>query len=700
MKKTTPVIHMNKRNILLSAIYFILIINNAHAWDVSVIFDNAREGPIRPFTPIHGTTGTTYYADFDTTDTFGPDDNTNDGRYVELCSTGCGTECVWANNCRTFLSGTCNAGTCSNNPYDNCVCFDMTTCYRPNGWFVQRTKVTNNKYIYKINGKAHADCMFANHGFVSGTSILNPAGSFQITSIDYCSANNDNKGQPHYCTINMAIGTISWAGGSTCNGCCCCEDSGGLNIKMTVEKIADTNPPTLVSFTDPGNVWTDNCDISTSWSCSDSESGMSTTTPYKLYIYNSGSWHAQGWGTHTTYTHTATEFDNIVFGLECRDNEGNIGGPWYTTQYTKCDTTKPSSTIRINNNAPATKTTDVTITLSYTDIGSGINNCRYRNNDSIWTIAQPCTPSKTWTLETGDGLKTVYYEVKDIAGNTNLSSDTILLDTTPPHIQVNVNPKIVASSQYATFTANCNDAGGSGCSTTNITIPSLNEQCEITGGSGTCQIKMPECVYDTYTYYVNTTDNLGNINDSVLDSFEVKKADGCECILSDECISISCLDYTMCGALVPPEVDFSTNIGLTIALGQTEAIPIILKNPAGFEDTIKLDIYTDPPLMQQTSYFEGEKYSKRTTKIVRLKANTEEYILLHVFGGKTGTYHLMINAQSLSTTLQVYNRTTVKVVLKDNQDIHSNTPELSFISMVIVFIIAYISYNTKHTSIN
>jgi hypothetical protein len=96
----------------------------------------------------------------------------------------------------------------------------------------------------------------------------------------------------------------------------------------------------------------------------------------------------------------------------------------------KRDTTPPVGSIIINNGDEYTSSTSVTLTLTAEDPESGVDEVRYSNTgiwDSPW---EKFSATKSWTLMSGDGVKTVYYQIKN---NDNLLSitysDTIILDT-------------------------------------------------------------------------------------------------------------------------------------------------------------------------------------------------------------------------------------------------------------------------------
>lgn len=104
------------------------------------------------------------------------------------------------------------------------------------------------------------------------------------------------------------------------------------------------------------------------------------------------------------------------------------------------DTTPPTGSIKINSDAAYSSTTAVTLTLSAQDAGSGMGTgaqMQFSSNNSTWTAAESYAGSKSWTLNSGDGTKTVYVKFKDAAGNWSAAySDSIILDSTKPVITI------------------------------------------------------------------------------------------------------------------------------------------------------------------------------------------------------------------------------------------------------------------------
>lgn len=97
------------------------------------------------------------------------------------------------------------------------------------------------------------------------------------------------------------------------------------------------------------------------------------------------------------------------------------------------DTFPPTGSIIINGGAEATKSTSVALMLTASDDSGGTIQMCISNTTSC-TSWSAFAATKSWTLSTGNGTKTVYVRFKDQWGNVNATpySDTIILDTTVP----------------------------------------------------------------------------------------------------------------------------------------------------------------------------------------------------------------------------------------------------------------------------
>jgi parallel beta-helix repeat protein len=113
------------------------------------------------------------------------------------------------------------------------------------------------------------------------------------------------------------------------------------------------------------------------------------------------------------------------------DTFGNMGAS--DTRHFTVDTVAPTGSIVINNGDASTTSTSVTLTLTSTDATSGVNQVRYSNDGPTWSSWESASSTKAWTLTSGDGTKTVYYQIRDNAGLLSSTySDTISLQSPSP----------------------------------------------------------------------------------------------------------------------------------------------------------------------------------------------------------------------------------------------------------------------------
>ncbi|MCW4030535.1 MAG: S53 family peptidase [Candidatus Bathyarchaeota archaeon] len=95
----------------------------------------------------------------------------------------------------------------------------------------------------------------------------------------------------------------------------------------------------------------------------------------------------------------------------------------------KLDKTPPSGTITTNT---VTSSSTITLNVTATDATSGITNMRFSNDNQTYTNWETYTTSKNWTLQSGDGTKTVYAEFQDAAGLTSQATCTVTLESNQP----------------------------------------------------------------------------------------------------------------------------------------------------------------------------------------------------------------------------------------------------------------------------
>lgn len=95
-----------------------------------------------------------------------------------------------------------------------------------------------------------------------------------------------------------------------------------------------------------------------------------------------------------------------------------------------------NGTILINNGAKYTRSRNVTLTL---DADNAVE-MSFSNNNPTWSAWEAYATTKSWTLTSGNGQKTVYVKFKDAGGiESDTYSDTIILDTTAPTGSISIN---------------------------------------------------------------------------------------------------------------------------------------------------------------------------------------------------------------------------------------------------------------------
>jgi hypothetical protein len=82
----------------------------------------------------------------------------------------------------------------------------------------------------------------------------------------------------------------------------------------------------------------------------------------------------------------------------------------------KLDKTAPTGSININNGDSVTSVTSVTLYLTYSDSGSGVSQVCFSNDASPLVNWESASATRAWVLSSGDGAKTVNYQIVDNAG--------------------------------------------------------------------------------------------------------------------------------------------------------------------------------------------------------------------------------------------------------------------------------------------
>ncbi|MGD6934310.1 MAG: PKD domain-containing protein [Candidatus Bathyarchaeia archaeon] len=168
----------------------------------------------------------------------------------------------------------------------------------------------------------------------------------------------------------------------------------------------------------------------------------------------------------------------------------------------KLDKTAPSGSMKINSGAELTASNTVTLTLSCSDALSGVQKMRF-SNDGTWTESswEPYLNSKSWSLTSEDGTKTVYCQIMDSVGFTVSFEASIVLDTTAPLVNLGGDRSTIIGSSVD-FTADGSDQNGIESIVWNF------------GDNTTAEGKQVNHVYvesGNYTVTVQVRDGAGNL---------------------------------------------------------------------------------------------------------------------------------------------------------------------------------------------
>ncbi len=212
--------------------------------------------------------------------------------------------------------------------------------------------------------------------------------------------------------------------------------------QLCVDGLAPNTVSGLTSTTHPANVWKRSSSFLAKWikptdtGCAGisglaySLTSSPTSVPTTRNIF----------GAVTGKALTLGNTSGSYFHIRAVDRSGNLSSSTRHFGPIRVDLTKPALTkVLINVGAPYTRSLSVKVSIAAKDTYSGLYRMRFSSNGLTWTAWRTYSAAaQLYSLNlyggsTAQGIKRVYAQVMDRAGNLSLSGfDTIIYDSLPP----------------------------------------------------------------------------------------------------------------------------------------------------------------------------------------------------------------------------------------------------------------------------
>ncbi|WP_230199366.1 S-layer homology domain-containing protein [Bacillus ndiopicus] len=276
---------------------------------------------------------------------------------------------------------------------------------------------------------------------------------------------------------------------------------------------ADNQPPTGTILVKEG-AYTNEASVTLAITASDPDAGDIVTA--MRFTENLANWPSV-WENFTTskWFPLSPGDGNKTIYMQLKDNRGGISAIESTSVF--MDTSAPTGTLQINGGALWTASTNVNLSLTASDSGSGLKEMRFSNDSLSWGAWQAFNSLASWNIANQEGENTVYVQFKDAAGNISSGtiSDTICLDKTSPSgtIMIKGGASITASANV-NLALTANDSGSG------VTLMRLRNENQ-PAGMGTWENYTTSKGWTlsggegTKTVYVEYRDAAGNVSTAV-----------------------------------------------------------------------------------------------------------------------------------------------------------------------------------------
>jgi predicted GH43/DUF377 family glycosyl hydrolase len=225
---------------------------------------------------------------------------------------------------------------------------------------------------------------------------------------------------------------------------------------LVMNLIVDTIKPTAILQVNNNAMYTTNTSVHLSISAADARGVVKMRLATSLADLQNQSW--QDYLPALDYKLPAIDGLVTLYG-QVKDTTG-----WTSNVFSSSiilDATPPEATVVINGNAPITTQLKVSLGLTATDVNR-VTDMRVSNDPDLTGIDwKPYAQVMDWQLTEGDGLKTIYVEFRDSAGNAKVFSGSIQLVTKVPTGSIVINNgDAITTDRVVTLTLNATDKNG------------------------------------------------------------------------------------------------------------------------------------------------------------------------------------------------------------------------------------------------
>jgi len=232
--------------------------------------------------------------------------------------------------------------------------------------------------------------------------------------------------------------TLSSSDGSKTVDVQCQDAAGNWSAVVSATIGLDITLPTGTLTISDAAAWTNQRNVVLTISANDKTSGVARMS----FKNENETWsQPEPYAQTKNWTLPSGDGSKTVY-VQYEDAAGNLSSP--AQAEIGLDTTLPTGTLTISGGDELVNQRAVTLTLTATDatsgMGAGAMMC-FSNDGENWSQFEPYSTTKPWELASGDGVKNLYAQFQDVAGNLSPNiKQTIALDTTPPAV-VQTTPK-------------------------------------------------------------------------------------------------------------------------------------------------------------------------------------------------------------------------------------------------------------------